>query len=49
MEEHGSHATDSWVINYGLAIMDVAEKHMRAHMHELITMARAEPNKDAAE
>ena len=49
MEEHGSHAADSWVINYGLAIMDVAEKHMRAHMHELITMARAEPNKDAAE
>jgi DNA-binding PadR family transcriptional regulator len=49
MEEHGSNAADSWVINYGRAIMDVAEKHMRAHMHELITLARAEPTKDAAE
>jgi PadR family transcriptional regulator, regulatory protein AphA len=49
MGEHASNAADSWVINYGRAIMDVAEQHMRAHMHELITLARAEPNKDAAE
>jgi PadR family transcriptional regulator, regulatory protein AphA len=42
-------AADTWVINYGRAIMEVAERHMRSHMHELITMARAEPNKDAAE
>ena len=40
---------DTWVMNYGRAIMDVASKHLRAHMHELITMARAEPKKDAAE
>jgi PadR family transcriptional regulator, regulatory protein AphA len=49
MAEHGSNAGDTWVINYGRAIMDVAVQHMRAHMHELITLARAEPNKDAAE
>lgn len=47
--EHGSKAGDTWVLNYGRAIMELAERHMRAHMHELITMARAEPNKDAAE
>lgn len=42
-------ATDNWVINYGRAVMDVAEQHLRSHMHELITLARAEPKKDAAE
>jgi hypothetical protein len=42
--------SDKWVINYGLAMMDVAEQHLRAHMHDLITLARAEPvKKDAAE
>ena len=30
-------------------MMEVAERHLRTHMHELITMARAEPDKDAAE
>jgi DNA-binding PadR family transcriptional regulator len=49
MAEHGSNAADSWVINYGQAIMAVAEQHTRAHMHELIALARVEPNKDAAE
>ncbi len=42
-------AGDTWVINYGRAMMEVAERHMRSHMHELITLARAEPTKDAAE
>lgn len=42
-------AADNWVINYGRAVMDVAEQHLRSHMHELITLARAEPKKDAAE
>lgn len=42
-------ASDTWVINYGRAVMEVAERHMRSHMHELITLARAEPGKDAAE
>nr|WP_314261196.1 PadR family transcriptional regulator [uncultured Devosia sp.] len=46
---HASNASDAWVIKYGRAIMEVAEGHMRTHMHELITLARAEPNKDAAE
>lgn len=46
---HASNAGDAWVISYGRAIMQVAEGHMRTHMHELITLARAEPNKDAAE
>ncbi|SEP75150.1 transcriptional regulator, PadR family [Devosia sp. YR412] len=47
--EHGSSAGDTWVINYGRVIMELAERHMRSHMHELITLARAEPSKDAAE
>lgn len=46
---HGSTAGDTWVISYGRAMMEVAERHMRSHMHELITLARAEPSKDAAE
>lgn len=49
LEEHSSNASDTWVLNYGRAIMEVAERHLRTHMHELITLARAEPNKDAAE
>src|SRR5690606_18046170 len=40
--------TDKWVIDYGRAVLEVAERHFRTHMHELITMARAEPRKDAA-
>ncbi len=40
---------DKWVIDYGRAVLEVAERHFRTHMHELITMARAEPRKDAAE
>lgn len=47
--ERTASAADAWVINYGRAIMEVAERHMRSHMHELITLARAEPKKDAAE
>jgi DNA-binding PadR family transcriptional regulator len=42
-------ASDTWVINFGRAVMEVAERHVRSHMHELITLARAEPEKDAAE
>ncbi|HTN60330.1 MAG TPA: PadR family transcriptional regulator [Devosia sp.] len=42
--------SDTWVINYGLAIMEVAERHLRTHMHDLIKLTRAEPaKKDAAE
>tara|TARA_R110002020_G_scaffold41276_16_gene121709 strand:- start:6559 stop:7107 length:549 start_codon:yes stop_codon:yes gene_type:complete len=47
--KHNCNAADTWVINYGRAIMELAEQHMRTHMHELITLARAEPVKDAAE
>ena len=47
--EHDCNAADMWVINYGRAVLEVAEQHFRTHMHELITMARAEPRKDAAE
>jgi PadR family transcriptional regulator AphA len=47
--EHDCSAADLWVINYGRAVLEVAERHFRTHMHELITMARAEPRKDAAE
>ncbi|MET3926113.1 PadR family transcriptional regulator [Devosia sp. 2618] len=48
-QQRSSNAADTWVINYGRAMMELAERHMRSHMHELITMARAEPSKDAAE
>ena len=47
--EHDCSPADHWVINYGRAVLEVAEQHLRTHMHELITMARAEPRKDAAE
>jgi PadR family transcriptional regulator AphA len=47
--QRSGNAADAWVINYGRAVMEVAERHMRSHMHELITLARAEPKKDAAE
>ena len=47
--KHDCSASDTWVVNYGRAIMEVAERHMRSHMHELITLARAEPKTDAAE
>lgn len=48
-QERSSTAGDTWVINYGRAVMEVAERHMRSHMHELINLAKAEPKKDAAE
>ena len=47
--EAGSNPAETWVTNYGRVIMEVAVEHMRSHMHELITLARAEPKKDAAE
>lgn len=47
--QRSANACDTWVINYGRKIMDVAEQHLRSHMHELITLARAERKKDAAE
>lgn len=40
---------DKWVVDYGRTVLGVAEQYMRSHMHELITMARAEPKKAAAE
>lgn len=53
MDEVNEQATcgpaDKWVLDYGRAVLGVAEHHLRTHMHELITMARAEPRKDAAE
>jgi len=49
MAERGSNASDTWVINFGRAVMGVAQQHVQTHMHELIDLALAEPNKDAAE
>ncbi len=40
---------DKWVLDYGRTVLGVAEQYMRSHMHELITAARAEPKKAAAE
>ncbi len=43
-------AADEWVIKYGREMMAVAEKHLRTHMHDLITLAQSElTKKDAAE
>lgn len=42
-------APDCWVLNYGRAMLDVAEHYLRTHMHELINLSRAKPRKDAAE
>jgi len=39
LEEHGSNASDAWVIRYGLAALRVAEQHMIDHMNELIALA----------
>jgi DNA-binding PadR family transcriptional regulator len=40
---------DKWVVEFGRASLEVAERYLRTHIHELITMARAEPRHDAAE
>ena len=45
----GMNACDAWVLNYGRAIMGVAEEYFRTHMDDLIKLGRAERNKDAAE
>jgi DNA-binding PadR family transcriptional regulator len=39
---------DEWVINYGLVIMELAEKHLRTHLHELVALARPEQDKTNA-
>jgi hypothetical protein len=41
--------TDVWVVGFGRAIMEASEKYLRAHMHELIGLAKTEQTKDAAE
>jgi len=40
---------DNWVIDFGRAVLEVAEDHFRTHMHELINLSRAGQRKDAAE
>jgi PadR family transcriptional regulator AphA len=40
---------DCWVLNYGRAVLGVAEQYMRTHMHELIKLSRDVPREDAAE
>jgi DNA-binding PadR family transcriptional regulator len=43
-------AADTWVINYGLQIMELAQRYMRTHMHELVALARpGQIEKNAAE
>jgi DNA-binding PadR family transcriptional regulator len=41
--------SDIWTVNYGKAVLEVAEQYLRAHMHELIGLAKAESRRDAAE
>jgi PadR family transcriptional regulator AphA len=45
----GDTASDAWVIGYGRAVMGAAEKYIRGHMHELISLGGTEPKQDAAE
>ncbi len=40
---------DKWIIDYGRAIHELADNYMRAHMHELINLARPQVEKNAAE
>jgi PadR family transcriptional regulator AphA len=47
--DHQLTPADKWVAEYGRTVLGVAEQYMRTHMHELITLARAEPKKAAAE
>lgn len=50
LAESGRTEADQWVIAYGRATMEVAERHLRDHMHELVALARADETlKDAAE
>lgn len=49
LSSRSSNASDAWVINYGMAHMDVAEAHLRKHMDELIALARPVPVANAAE
>jgi DNA-binding PadR family transcriptional regulator len=42
------HAADAWVIRYGLTCMEIAHRHMEAHMHELVALAKAEPDSKLA-
>jgi len=49
-DERGDHASDAWVIRYGLACMVAAKEHMENHKDELVGLARREAAaKDAAE
>ena len=48
-EERQLTPADKWVMDFGRTVLGVAEQYMRSHMHELITLARAEPKKTAAE
>lgn len=49
-EEEGRTEGDAWVIAYGLAITELAEEHLRTHMHDLVALARPEQiKKNAAE
>jgi PadR family transcriptional regulator AphA len=43
-EDRSAHATDAWVVRYGLACMEVAHRHMQDHLHELVALAKAEPD-----
>lgn len=47
--DHQCGPADQWIIAYGRAIHELADKYMRDHMHELITLARPQLDKDAAE
>lgn len=40
---------DDWVLNYGRAVLDVADQYLRNHKHELIEFSQAEQRQDAAE
>ena len=42
LAEQDVHPTDAWVINYGQSCMSAARDYIKAHMGELIALARPE-------
>lgn len=49
VKAHDCSPADLWVVDYGRTVLDVAERHLRTHMHDLIAMARPKPHQEAAE
>jgi DNA-binding PadR family transcriptional regulator len=47
-QQKGRTVADAWVIDHGIKVMEIAETHLRDHMHELVALARPEQTKKNA-